>query len=161
MASEIAKRALYGTPKVGGDTLSFCTKCKLELAHVIVSMVDGRPVKVLCKTCRSQHNHRKNPGEMPVRSGGGASAARTPRTRVPISSIRVAELWQKKLAESKAVPYPYQAQTKYKVGDLIEHTKFGMGIVEEVRGLGKMAVLFREGEKVLIHSVGSNDASAS
>lgn len=150
MASEIVKRALYGAPKVGGDCLSYCTRCKMELAHVIVAMVDSRPLKVLCKTCRTQHNYRKSEGAPAARASSGTS---TPRAaRVPVSVIRVAELWEKKLAASNSVAQPYATTRHYKTGDIIQHTKFGMGLIEDAKSNGKITVLFRDGEKVLIHA---------
>jgi hypothetical protein len=149
MASEMVKRALYGTPKVGGDCLSFCTRCKMELAHVIVSMIDGRPAKVLCKTCRTQHNFRR---AEPVSRAASGGTTRTPRVAAPKSVVRVAEVWQKKLAESKSVPQPYNVKSGFRNGDIIEHPKFGPGIVENAGSHNKMVVLFRDGEKTLIHA---------
>lgn len=136
--------ALYGPPKVGGDTLSWCTKCKMELAHVIVSMVENTPAKVICKTCKSPHKYRK----------GGAPAPRKPRSGVRTAATpKVADLWEKRVADSRAKPgHTYAPTQSFKVGDMIEHTKFGMGFVEEIRGGGKMLVLFREGEKILVYS---------
>ena len=34
--------------------------------------------------------------------------------------------------------------------DVIEHTKFGYGLVTEIRAEGKMEVLFKEGTKLLV-----------
>jgi len=146
MTTEIVKKALYGTPKVGGDTLSYCTKCKMELAHVIVSMVDSHPAKVICKTCKSEHKNRKPPGAAkksgPPRAGRASAATQV---------VRAVEYWEKKLREAKRVPRPYAVTESYVAGDVVEHTKFGAGHVESVNTNGKMVVFFREGEKILVH----------
>ncbi len=158
--NEMTKKALYGPVKVGGDILSFCTKCKMELAHVVVSMIDGRAAKVICKTCKSQHNHRKGGSAEPRATSSRQGSAKTPR--VPVSVMRVAELWQKKVNESKAsVPKPYQTSSVYIAGDAIEHPKFGLGIVEEVKTNGKMVVIFRDAERVLVHAMGASSGAAS
>ena len=36
--------------EVGRDVLSMCTKCKMELGHVIIAMIDDQPKKVKCAT---------------------------------------------------------------------------------------------------------------
>lgn len=149
MASEIAKKALYGIPRVGGDILSYCTRCKMELAHVVVSMVDTQPAKVICKTCKSEHKHRKIPGT-PAK---GRATARTARPATATQVVRAAEYWEKKMREAKRVGRPYAVTDTFQVGDVVEHTKFGAGIVEEVRGNGKVVIFFRDGEKMLVHGM--------
>lgn len=137
---------LYGPPKVGVDTLSYCGKCKMELAHVIVSMMGTKPAKVICKTCKSQHNYK---GGAPV----SRSRSSTPKTRVPKTTVRAAEYWEQKMAASKAQPRNYSVKETFKAGDVINHAQFGAGIVEEVRMGGKILVLFRVGDKVLVHGM--------
>lgn len=140
------KTALYGPPKVGADILTFCSRCKIELAHVIVSMVDGTPVKVICKTCRSEHKYKKTAG------ASVGKTRKTPTARASKSTIRLADLWEKRISESKAVvPQKYTIQELFKKNDLLEHIKFGLGVVEEVLGSGKVRVLFKDEERVLIH----------
>jgi hypothetical protein len=139
---------LYGPPKTGGDTLSFCTKCRMELAHVIVSMLDGKPSKVQCKTCKGVHKYKTSGNAVPVRRTPGT------RTTVPKQVIRVAEVWEQKIsAKSKADVADYKTSRKFAVGEVVQHPNFGLGIVEEVRTPTKMAVLFREGEKILVHGL--------
>lgn len=143
---------LYGPPKVGADCLSYCGKCKLELAHVVVSMLGGRPARVECKTCRSQHNHK---GGAPVARKSSTSSGSTPLRKV---TVRVREVWQQKVDASRGkVPINYNVRELFKKGDVIQHTQFGLGFVEEVK-LGKITVLFSETEKVLVHGMGSQAA---
>lgn len=136
---------LYDTPRVGGDVLSFCSKCQIELAHVVFSMVNGRPAKVICKTCKSQHRYKLST------MMGSPKSPRVPRQKTV--RISVSELWDKKLRESKGEPIPYQPKGTFKLGDWIKHTKFGLGIIEEVKLDSKIIVLFREGEKTLVHGL--------
>mgnify|MGYP001305101906 FL=1 len=42
----------------GKDIDAWCTKCKMLLEHRVVAAVGGRPVRVLCLTCKSEHNYR-------------------------------------------------------------------------------------------------------
>ena len=138
---------LYGSPKVGGDVLSFCGKCKRELAHVIMAMVGGKPARVICKTCQSPHNYRTGGTSVTSKKSSTSSTPRATRTYVKNS-----EYWEQKIAEKKQVPQrPYKIQEQFKLGDVIQHSKFGVGIVEEVKNNGKIVVLFRDEERTLIH----------
>jgi hypothetical protein len=42
-----------------GDIIDdYCVKCKRIMNHAIVSMVNGEPAKVRCRTCHSDHDYR-------------------------------------------------------------------------------------------------------
>ena len=42
-----------------GDIIDdFCVKCKRLTNHSIVSLVNGEPAKVRCRTCYSDHDYR-------------------------------------------------------------------------------------------------------
>lgn len=140
-------KQLYDRARVGGDILSFCGRCKMELAHVVIAMVDAKAGRVMCKTCRAEHAHRA--GEKTV-----SNRTRTSTPRVSKTVMLVSELWQKRLDERKnAQPIPYAPVQTFKQGDCINHAKFGLGCVEQVRMAGKILVLFRDGERLLVHSV--------
>ena len=139
---------LYDPARVGGDTLSYCTRCKMELAHVIVSMLKDRPVKVLCKTCKTEHRYRSSAPAMSV-----AAILAGPK-KAPKVALRVAEVWEKKMSETKGkASRPYNVKESYKQGEVIDHSKFGLGFIEEVR-VGKISVLFKDESRTLIHEMG-------
>jgi hypothetical protein len=42
-----------------GDIIDdFCVKCKRIMNHAVVSILDGGPAKVRCRTCYSDHDYR-------------------------------------------------------------------------------------------------------
>lgn len=42
-----------------GDIIDdFCIKCKRIMNHAVVSIMDGNPAKVRCRTCYSDHDYR-------------------------------------------------------------------------------------------------------
>src|SRR5437868_14021879 len=45
-------------PRLGDDIDDFCVRCKRVMNHTIVSVVDGAPAKVRCRTCHSDHDFR-------------------------------------------------------------------------------------------------------
>ena len=58
-----------------GETIEdICRACKVDRLHTVV-VVDGggRPIRVVCDYCRSEHNYRGGPAqERPTRSGDAA-----------------------------------------------------------------------------------------
>lgn len=142
-----SEQELYGPPKVGADCLSYCGKCKMELAHVIVSMLDTTPAKCTCKTCGAQHKFRKPPGYKPPHK-------RTKKSGASRKTVKVAELWESRLNQNTKKPrLDYSPKDIYELGNIIQHAKFGLGYVEEMRSNTKMIVIFRDSERLLVHSI--------
>ncbi len=144
-------KPLFDAPRVGGDVLSWCSKCKMDLAHVVVAMNGSIVLKVLCKTCKSQHNHRRGTG---AAATARSSSTRTPGAAKPRAAARSSSSrWEERLAETRGKdPSPYDARKAFGKGDVMNHPNFGVGVIEEVKANGKILVLFRDGEKVLIHA---------
>lgn len=141
---------LYGSKKVGADVLSYCGKCKMDLAHVIVAMVGAKPVRVICKTCKSEHNYRLGSSGTTKKS----SISRLTTSKPSRTFVKNSEYWEQKMATKKQTPLkPYKTQELFQLGDVISHSKFGVGIVEEVKNNGKIVVLFRDEERTLIHGL--------
>ena len=69
-----------------GDTLEdFCRACKTDRLHTVVAAdADGRPIRVACGYCRSEHNYRGGP-----RVESSPRSARAPdRPPASLSSTR-------------------------------------------------------------------------
>ena len=132
---------------VGKDVLSFCTKCKLNLGHTIVAMKDAKHIaKVKCNTCTNIQAY-KDPS-----NSSKQSRTRTKKTSsVPSKVISVADLWMEKMSSTKKKSTPYAMDAKFVQGDIIDHTKFGPGIVEKVVD-DKIEVIFRHEIKTLVHN---------
>lgn len=46
-----------------GDIIDdYCSRCKLLTNHSIVSLLNGQPAKVQCRTCFNEHNYRHGKG---------------------------------------------------------------------------------------------------
>jgi hypothetical protein len=134
--------------KVGGEVDSFCTKCEMNLAHTIIAMVDGRPVKVECNTCHGVHRFRGD-APAPARAARPAGAPRPARER-PVTASFDEVLRGKDLASAQR----YSPRQSYRVDQVIEHPSFGMGWVSAIRDAGKIEVTFRSDVKVLVQGKG-------
>ena len=135
---------------VGGDVLTQCNKCELDLWHTVIAKVDGLVKRVKCNTCKTEHMLR---GQAKLaahkRTGGGGKAALTKVVRV---QNRVPHKpWGEMMSgrdEGEAVDYSIKA--KLGPNALVKHPTFGIGVVTDVSGdKTKAVVLFQSGEKVL------------
>lgn len=130
----------------GKDVLSYCTKCKLNLSHTIVAMKDEKTfAKVQCNTCKSTHAYKD-----PSSSNAGKTRARTTK-KAPSKVVSIADLWMERLNKTTSKSQPYTITSKFREGDLIDHTKFGPGIVQSVKD-NTIEVVFRHDIKTLIHN---------
>lgn len=52
-----------------GDLVDdYCNRCKLLTNHAVVSLVNGEPVKVHCRTCFYEHNYHQGKAPEKARS---------------------------------------------------------------------------------------------
>lgn len=83
-----------------GDLIDdYCPRCRLLLNHAVASIMDGKAVKVICKTCYTEHAYRhgeggkkKAPGRMTlfeqVLAGSGPSVPETSPAPPPAKKKR-------------------------------------------------------------------------
>jgi hypothetical protein len=121
--------------QLGGDIDAYCGKCKLMREHVIAAIsATGAVERVQCRTCQGNHVYR----EKATKSTSTRTGTRTSRKDSAAA-----------LDESGPLR-AYSMQDRFAVGDRVEHPKFGLGIVVEVRS-GKIDVKFGREVKVLVH----------
>ncbi len=122
---------------VGSDVDSQCTKCGVT-SHVIIAMVGTEIAKVECASCGALHKYhdpkaRKTPVKKKKAAAKKAPAEPSvePDMTLPVRS--------------------YQTSDTYQLGQRIEHSVFGSGVIEQVMP-AKVRVFFPEGQKVLMHA---------
>jgi hypothetical protein len=137
-----------GILSVGDAIESRCTKCRVVTKHIIVSMMEGAVAKVRCNVCEGVHNyHRILPG--------GATTTKKPLKKAKPAGLRktpgaTLQDWEKLMAKTASQKrVPYNMSGSFRTDDLIEHPKFGLGVVRHTIKPNKMEVLFQEGPKLL------------
>lgn len=133
-----------------GDVDSWCTKCRMWLAHTIVAMVAGVPKRVLCNTCHGEHAYRPHPpGEKPKAKASGVRKGRAPAK--PRAS-KVSE-WESKVGgRDRRDAIPFNAKATFETDQLMDHSKFGIGLIVATLADKKIKVLFESGDKILVHN---------
>lgn len=160
----------------GGEVVSYCTKCRLDLGHRIIALVDGVPVKVECQTCGSHHKYRRPAEEVAIEKrlkASGRSASRigssakssttkssTSRTVSARASTKVTEQlareaqWQARIAGQMSHAFvKYSPKSTFQQDTLVHHAKFGDGYVVEVIDAHKIEVMFQDGPRVLAQGI--------
>ncbi|TNF23194.1 MAG: hypothetical protein EP329_27875 [Deltaproteobacteria bacterium] len=150
---------------VGRNCDAWCTRCKMELAHTIVAMVDALPVKVICNTCGSEHKYRgpkavagtrtRSTSDAPSRSSASSSASKSRTTKAEREAAdnqrELRRQWDEMLARTAGTEQvPYNVKADYTAGDVLEHPKFGLGFVLEETAFNRIKVLFQDAERVLV-----------
>jgi hypothetical protein len=128
---------------VGGYIDAWCTKCKLELGHIIVAMVDDLPKKVKCNTCQGQHNYKAKPAERSRTKAAGTAKKR--KAKESTYETYLALLKESDVANVKK----YGMKDNFEKDQVIDHSRFGTGIVTAVINPNKIEILFKDGTKLL------------
>jgi len=134
------------TPGVGSDIEDICTRCG-DTWHVVMAKVGERVAKVVCKLCGGQHNYRGD--QQPAASGtssSGSSWGRSRKKRVTRSSAAAPAVV---VFDPSKPPRAYSPKSGYLPGERVTHATFGVGVVSEVAGPGKVEVHFPSGVRTL------------
>lgn len=134
--------------KVGADVESICGKCG-DVWHVVVAKLGEKVAKVQCKQCGAVHRYRPPEKDKPMKT------PRVPGSKAPPARASKAPRASAKKDDGPLVPFDatktgrrYRPVDTYKVGELIEHTTFGRGVVEVIPDATKIQVWF-EGRELL------------
>jgi hypothetical protein len=133
----------------------------MDLLHRVVAAVAGKPKRVECQTCHTQHNYRppkgaKDPipkdGEVPTKvpktkAAKAAKAAKIPRKLQPL----INEWESRVLGQTPSAFAPYSSKAQFTANQLLRHKSFGEGFVADVLEDNKINVVFHEGKKTLVH----------
>ena len=131
---------------VGKDVDSYCTKCRLELGHMIAAMVGDKIARVKCNTCGGVHNYREvkkvqdSSGVMkkPALSKTKKDAGKAPD--VP---------WETCIVKAKGNRLSYDMGKAFKIGDIISHELFGRGVVLGI-STKKCTAIFSDMKRILV-----------
>jgi hypothetical protein len=140
-------------PKVAGELLAYCTKCRMDLIHVVVSMEGEAIAKTQCKSCGGVHMYRApKSGETRAHSKKVQSRRKGSAGKAGAGNraVKDSNKW-KDLVNARAgeTPRIYRMHEAFCEDELISHTVFGKGVVIGVRTPEKIEVHFEEGIKLL------------
>lgn len=137
--------------KAGDEVDSRCTKCKLVLAHTIVAMVGDQIARVKCNTCDGEHAYRPPPTASEATAKRRRAERKSTASDVAIlpTAAEYAGLISKANVD-EAVDYTPKLVLDRKM--VINHAKFGIGVVTDIKEGNKANVAFEDGGRVLIYA---------
>ena len=123
-------------------------------------MVGKRPKKVECLTCHGQHAYRVSEPGTRARASSSTTTPKPKKTPADKLGVRLKriqekekELWKETLSKKDmTLAKTYLMSDSYELEDVINHNKFGMGIVTHVITSKKMEVLFEDGYKCMVYN---------
>ncbi|MBS2027417.1 MAG: hypothetical protein JST54_05875 [Deltaproteobacteria bacterium] len=139
---------------VGGEVDSFCTKCKMLLAHTILAMVGERIARVRCNTCMGEHAYKAAPGTSKPRNTSSGGAKSETRSRSAAASFD-----EQLAGKDGSTARSYNINEKFVVDQVVDHPTFGRGFVAAARA-DKIDVVFKSFVKTLVHARNGKPAPA-
>ncbi|MCP4898197.1 MAG: hypothetical protein GY906_14585 [bacterium] len=130
--------------QVSQDIDSFCLKCDLLLAHVIMSLKGDRPHRVKCKSCKDVHAYRV---AKPKSRQAGTAKPRKTAAKKPARATEYQRLLE---GRDTSGAKPYSMTGSFGTDEIIDHAKFGIGLVIKQARPGRIEVLFAEGTKLMV-----------
>ncbi len=129
---------------VDGAIVTRCTKCKLELRHVVISHNrDGIVAKIKCNTCGSEHRYYPEKKRLATKKKKEEAAKVAKKNR---EAEKYARLLEQNLDKKSKT---YCMSKNYCDNDVIDHKTFGKGVITKVN-YKKMDVLFETGFRLLV-----------
>ena len=126
---------------IAQNVITMCTKCKMELNHVVVAHnAAGVVERVKCFTCGTEHKYRPEKKRATKKTSKKSIFTQDP------DLTKTYEMLVQKFKEKK--PLPYRMTGSFKDDDVIDHETFGMGIVVSA-SYDRMEVAFSDKPRIL------------
>lgn len=120
------------------------TASRKEVCRVKPGEDRKRAVNSVAPGCRAEISTASKPA-----SSKAAKATKSAKPKVRKDSQDFEEAWQRSLNLTAATPRPYAMDATFANGDVLDHSVFGLGVVQETEAPNKITVLFRDGVKML------------
>ena len=129
---------------VAETVVTKCSKCKMELNHVVIAHnKEGIVERVKCNTCGSEHKYRP---EKKTAVKKKTTAKRAPRKKKPDPAEIFGSLDEKFKDKN---PVPYSMSGSFNEQDVIQHKTFGKGFVTSLPTSQQIEVAFIDGSRKL------------
>jgi hypothetical protein len=139
----------------GSQIYAYCGSCKSDTKHVVLEVEGVQIREVRCKVCSARGEFRATRAK--TKAGLQEAIKRKsmpppPRRRAPRKKAETPEEIFNKLVSGRdlSMAEPYSIELPLKVSDIIDHPKFGVGIVIAIADAQKVRVVFEDGERIMV-----------
>lgn len=95
--------------RLGDDIDDYCVRCKRIMNHAVVSVMNGAPAKVRCRTCHSDHDYRHEQAPPPKVDPRKAALFQEVLKKVSPDEVAAVEAEPDEVAAAPAVEEPAPA----------------------------------------------------
>jgi len=121
--------------------------------HSVVNASKRRIREVRCEACGFAHKFSDTAAPRKISSKMKGKESKETEKKSSRGSTSTAE-WKESIESKKHMePVNYRMGGSYAEGMLIQHPKFGLGVVKKVISENKIEALFKEGLKTLVQKV--------
>jgi len=131
---------LNSLPPVARKVYHHCKKCEVERYQVVLAHTNSKSAKLECEVC-----HTKNTLKL---SSATATKKKKTSKKTGNHKGRWEELTQKASPDGAS---PYNMKKAFEVEAVIEHPKFGLGVVTALTS-SSIQVVFEDQERSLVHN---------
>jgi hypothetical protein len=130
-------------PPVARKVFYPCKKCATERYQVVLAHTNSKSAKLECEVC-----HTKN--TLKLVSPTAASATGKKKTKTTTRNSHKGR-WEQLTQNKDQAPTPYNMKQTFEVENLIQHPKFGLGVVTALTS-SSIQVVFEDQERSLVHN---------
>jgi hypothetical protein len=135
--------------EIGMEVEALCNKCKAATVHVVVAIKSQDMVRVMCKACSSLHRFKAPASKLAKK----AEKLKVKKAKLT-PEARETKKWNKLLlAADREKAVAYSMSHGYAENDVIQHNKFGLGVVVKILDPSKISVVFEVGLKNMVQNL--------
>ncbi len=136
-------------PAVASSYYCRCSKCGLDRYHKVVTHTNETTVRLKCEVCGKTGNHN-----LEVKKSTSTAKSKGPKESKKTISAKAAahaaEFEVFKNANNADGALTYSMKVTFKESQVVQHPKFGLGLVRSVQG-DKIEVFFEDEVRFLVH----------
>lgn len=137
-------------PPVASSYYCRCSKCGLDRYHKVVTHTNETTVRLKCEVCGKTGNHNLEV----KKTSSSASKTKTHKESKKSLSAKAAahatEYENFKNGANADNAMAYSMKVTFKESQVVQHPKFGLGLVRSVQG-DKIEVFFEDEVRFLVH----------
>jgi len=122
---------------------AWCPRCALKSDHTIIALVNNSPKKIKCNICDEYHNLRAK------QSANSQTRPKSTNRKAKSREAMYEEYLYRLRGDDPANSIKYTIKGNYRKDQIIDHLKFGIGIVLSVIQINKIEILFKDGPRLL------------
>lgn len=129
-------------PPVARKVFYPCKKCEVERYQVVLAHTTSKAAKLECEVCHTKNTLKIGSAASKKTAAGKARAAKSAGNH----KVR----WEQLVGQAKN-PTPYNMREAFEIETVIEHPKFGLGVVTALTN-SSIQVVFEDQERSLVHN---------